>query len=242
MKIVCALVLLTLHSALYAQLPPGKAADVNFNGWYSYFGDHQIKGRWELHLENQWRRSDGGLKWQQNLFRPGVNYVLNEQVTITAGYGNILSWPYGDYPAPQRNLEHRLWEQVNFTQRFSRFRFGHRIRQEQRWIREYDAATHEPVRFRYQNRFRYMARVTIPTRGKWYGTFHDEIWFHMSPNKGARTFDQNRLYGALGRKLTRNNSLEAGYMYQAVAQRNGLVTEHNNTLMVSFISRMPFGR
>lgn len=241
MKIVRALAAIFLPCALYAQLPSQNVSDVNFHGWYSYFGDHQVKGRWELHLEEQWRRHDGGLKWQQNLVRPGVNYVLNENVTFTAGYGHILSWPYGDYPAAQRNLEHRLWEQVNVTQRFSRFRFAHRFRQEQRWIREYDTEG-DPVRFRYQNRFRYMGRVTIPTKGKWYSTFYDEIWFHISPNKGARTFDQNRAYAALGHKLSRNNSIEVGYMYQLLAQRNGVVTEHNHTLMVSFISKTPFGK
>ena len=213
----------------------------NFNGWYMYFGDHPIKGRWELHLENQWRRNDGILKWQQNLFRPGVNFALNERVTLTAGYANIVSWPYGEYAAPRRTLENRVWQQALVSHGAGKVRLQHRFREEQRWIREYEQ-NGGAKGWRYQNRFRYFVKLTAPVRGKWFSAFYEEIFLNIAPNKGARTFDQNRAYAAIGRRIGRRNSIEAGYLYQLVAQRNGLVTEHNHTLQIGWYSRLPFGR
>lgn len=232
---------LLLLPPTYAQLPQSRLSDPNFNGWYMYFGNHSIGGRWELHLENQWRRNDAILKWQQNLFRPGVSYVLNERVTLTAGYANILSWPYGDFPSRQRSAENRLWQQAAVTQRVGKVRLVHRFRQEQRWMREY-APGGDPLRWRYQNRFRYFAKATVPIQGRWFSAFYEEIFFNIAPNKGARAFDQNRAYAAIGRRVGRSNSFEVGYLYQFVAQRNGLVNEHNHTLQFGWFSRTPFKR
>lgn len=208
------------------------------HGWYMYFGDHPVKGRWELHLENQWRRHDGILRWQQNLFRPGVNYQVSERVSVTAGYAQIRTFPHGDYGPPRAFNENRLWQQAIVAQRFGRVRWQHRLRQEQRWVQ----SAAEPESWRYSNRFRYFGKGVIPLRGRWFGAVYDEIFWTFSPGPGRRSFDQNRAYAALGRRLGRHNSVEAGYLYQWVAQGNGRVFEHNHTLQIGFFSRAPFGR
>lgn len=215
--------------------------DTNFNSWLTYIGGHRIKGNWELHLEEHWRRSDAGLNWQQNLFRPGVNYVLNERVTLSGGYAHILSWPYGDNRAGLKFPEHRIWQQVAVTQPVRRVRLLHRFRPEQRWLRTFDAAG-DPSGWRYQNRLRYLGRVAIPLNNTWHLAAYDEIFINIAPNVGAHVFEQNRLYGAIGRKVGKTNSFELGYMYQLVRRRNGIVTEHNHTLQFTWFSRTSFTR
>lgn len=203
-----------------------------------YFGDHPVKGRWELHLEEQWRRHDGIFRWQQNLFRPGVNYQVTERVSLTAGYAHIRTYPYGDYPVPNAFNEHRPWQQMIVTQRFGRIRWQHRFRQEQRWIQS--AAT--PDVWRYSNRFRYFGKGVVPMKGRWFGAFYDEVFINLPPNLNVRKADQNRAYAAIGRRVGRHNSFELGYLYQVIAQGNGRVFEHNHTLQLGFFSRAPFGR
>ncbi|MEI9814379.1 MAG: DUF2490 domain-containing protein [Acidobacteriota bacterium] len=73
------------------------------------FGDHPIaKSKWGVHLEGQWRRTDLGLKWQQLLLRPGVNYQLTKNILLTGGYGFVESYPYGDFRNPAAAPEHRF--------------------------------------------------------------------------------------------------------------------------------------
>jgi hypothetical protein len=231
--------LLFLVPVLAAAQPGGPRVHTHqLNGWYMYFGDHPVKGRWELHLEEQWRRHDGILRWQQNLFRPGVNYQLTERVSLTAGYAHIRTYPYGDYTVPSAFNEHRPWQQVIVTQRFGRVRWQHRFRQEQRWVQS--AAMSDE--WRYRNRFRYFGKGVVPLKGRWFGAFYDEVFINLPPNAGSRKADQNRAYAAIGRRVGRHNSFEIGYLYQVIAQANGRVFEHNHTLQLGFFSRAPFGR
>ena len=77
-------------------LSQDRISTTNQHAWYSYFGDHPVSKRWELHLEGQWRRHDLGLKWQQLLLRQAVNFELNPSVVLTAGYGFVDTFRYGD--------------------------------------------------------------------------------------------------------------------------------------------------
>jgi Protein of unknown function (DUF2490) len=224
------------------------ATDDNANGWYMYFGDHPIaKTRWGIHLEGQWRRTDIGLKWQQLLLRPGVNYQWSKKVALTAGYGFIQTHRYGDYPAAAAFPEHRIFEQATITQRLTGLDFQNRLRFEQRNI---GTMTLQPngafqrTGWRYENRFRYMLRTNIPLKfagGKYYLGLYDEIFFNYGKNVARNVFDQNRAYVALGRNLAHQTRVEVGFMEQTLQQRSGLVFEHNHTLQVAIYSRLPFG-
>jgi hypothetical protein len=230
-----------LPGSALAQIPDRPVRDINANGWFMYFGDHPVKGRWEAHVEGQWRRHDVVNNWQQLLLRPGVNYQINEQLTLTGGYAFIETHRYGGYAAPFNTIEHRIWQQALVLQRGGRVRLQHRFRPEQRWIRP-SGNNWDNEQWRYQNRFRYLGKATVPLQGRWFGAFYDEIFLNIAPNIGARVFDQNRAYAAVGRRLGRHSSVEVGYLHQLVAQRNGLVTEHNHTLQFAVFSRIPFGR
>lgn len=217
---------------------PLVAADVtdhNAHGWYNYFGDHPLgESRWELHLEGQYRRHNVITQWQQLLLRPGINYKLNDRVTLTAGYCFVETHPYGDYPTGKTNFpEHRLWEQVAIKAKTGKVAWLTRLRFENRWL--------GGAAWRYENRFRGMERATIPLTAKTYFTAYDELWFFVPPYKAEQAFDQNRAYGALGFKLSPHWRFETGYMNQALLQRNGRVLESNHTLMLSVVTDAPFG-
>jgi hypothetical protein len=231
---------------LCGQTSTAKVQDHNFNGWYMYFGDHPLKGKWGLHLEGQWRRYEAITKPQQLLLRPAINYDLRPDVMFTLGYGYITSHRYGGYPAQFPAPEHRIFQQVLLKQNVGTAGFQHRYRIEQRWIgvmQESAGGGAGRAAWRLQNRFRYFFKGVVPLgKTQNFAAFYDEIFLGFGPNIGASIFDQNRAYAAFGRQLTGNNRIEIGYLNQLVAQRDGRILEVNHTLQVAWFSTVRFGK
>lgn len=221
-----------------------RQVDHNFHGWGMYFGDHPIgNSPWGVHLEGQWRRHDGFNQWQQLLLRPAVNYTINPHVRLTAGYGFIDTYVYGDFPMVRsRTPEHRLFEQVQFMYKTGKVAWSTRVRFENRWLGRLDPVTDEVAGFRYENRLRLSQRAAVPLSPNYYIAAYNEIKFYVKPYVSASALDQNRAYVALGRKFGPDWDFEAGYLHQPVWQRNGRVLESNHTMMFTITSRQKFGR
>lgn len=229
--------LLLLGQPLFAQ---PRVTDHNAHGWFNYFGDHPIgDSRWGVHLEGQWRRHDVVTRWQQLLLRPAVNYEVNEHLMLSVGYGFIRSFPYGDFPAPARSDEQRIWQQALLRYGSDGARWSTRIRLEQRFLDRIARKIGEP-KYRFEDRIRILQQVRIPVTGPMYATAYNEIWFYLAPYESNSAFDQNRAYGAIGWQIDEHWRAEAGYMNQAILQRSGAVLESNHTLMVSIVTNAPF--
>ncbi len=217
----------------------------NPNAWYNYFGDHPFKAgsKWGIHLEGQWRRHDLGVNWMQLLLRTGVNYDFNKNVQVTAGYGFINTYRYGEIPLAAATFpEHRLFQQVVLKQSLGKWSLSHRYRMEERFINEkrvpVPGGPNEFVRWRYENRFRYMFRIAHPIKGPWGIAIYDEPFLAFGHNVAANVFDQNRAYAAVTHTLGKASRLEIGYMNQVVQQRNGRIWEANHTLQVAVFSTL----
>jgi hypothetical protein len=91
------------------------------HAWVTYLGNHKLTDKLGIHTEYQWRRADGFKNWQQSLMRIGVDYYVNPTLSATAGYGWIVTYPYGEQPVGHEFQEHRIWEQVNMKSKFGRF-------------------------------------------------------------------------------------------------------------------------
>ena len=236
---------------LLSVLPPGNAAfgqtsaeDKNFNSWFNYFGDHQVSRRWGVHLETQVRRARGVLSWQQLLLRPAVNFTINKHVFLTAGYTFLYTWPYGDFPRPFKVPENALFEQIVFKHKLGRVGIQHRLREEQRFIGQFNAANDDIEGWQSRHRFRYFLRADVPLgsgpESRFGLAFYNEFFVQFGANHGSNILDQNRAYGAFTYKLSKNNRVEAGYMYQYIPLRNGFIVEHNHNLQFALFSSSPF--
>jgi len=208
-----------------------------------YFGDHPVSERWGVHLEGQWRRHDGPLQPQQLFFRPAVNYKVSNSLMLTAGYAFADTYRYGEFPAAARFPEHRLFQQVLTRQSVGKVNLSHRYRLEQRYIGQTLPGDQgaEVRDWRYENRFRYQLRGVIPLRSsEWYLAGYEEFFLNFGRNVAANVLDQNRIYGALGRKMGPAGNLELGYLNQIIQQRNGRVFESNHTLQIGWFSTFAF--
>ena len=107
------------------------------HAWVTYQGNHKLSPKIGLHTEYQWRRSDYFQHWQQSLLRVGLDYHIHQNAFISAGYGHIITYEYGDMPVNHQFNEHRIWEQFNQKNTLGRFEIQHRYRLEQRFLDNY---------------------------------------------------------------------------------------------------------
>ncbi len=212
-------------------------SDSSDNGWYTFNGDHRLSDQWGAHTEFQSRRHNIITDPQQLLVRVGANYYAGKRAMVTVGYGLIESYSAGRYFPEQR-----LYEQVQLRDHLGRVELTHRYRLEQRW--DELAGTSN---YLYLNRMRYMLRGTVPLQGptlesrELYFSAYEEIFIGFG-NNVPNIFDQNRAYAGLGYKLSKEASIEAGYMYQITQQRNRTVFQHNHTLVIGCSYNFDFRR
>lgn len=227
--------LVVLAAPVRAQAPtPPRRWDTNHNLWLCYFSDARLAGRWGLHTEFQYRRTNGLRDPQQYFYRVGANYYLAKDVLLTAGLAHLRSLPYGDYPDPGRTDERRIYQLVALTQHFGRLDLTHRYIQDQRWLQAEGEG-----RYLFQNRSRYRAQLKLAltgpklSPGTLYALASEEIFISYGRNVAANVFNQNRLYGGLGFQFTKALALEVSYLNQVLAHDDGVVVERNHTGQLS---------
>jgi hypothetical protein len=222
--------------------------DHNNINWLQSINTIGLNKQWSLHMEYQWRRSEGLKYWQQSLLRTGVNYKLNDIITAHFGYAWIETFPYGDYPVAANGTfpEHRIYEQISFRQPIKKWIISHRFRIEQRWLGRVKSGTtgdREIEEWFFLHRFRYQFRTQFPfyTKGdkQFYAAGADEIMIGAGKNSGVNIFDQNRIYLLIGFKLNKIATIEAGYINQTLQQgrriNNNTIMQRNNGVVLSLI-------
>jgi len=218
------------------------------NAWLSYLGNHKLSKKIGLHTEYQWRREDGFQNWQQSLLRIGFDYNLNSIFSISAGYGWIETFPYGDQPVLNEFTEHRIWQQSNQKNNvetaFKIFEIQHRYRFEQRFLETYTLSNANEViqgASIFRQRIRYRLMFLMPLNKKTmenntlFFNLNNEIFVGFGKGIGKNVFDQNRFNAALGWKFSPNFNLQFGYLNQYIIKTDGMKAERNHTLLFSTI-------
>jgi hypothetical protein len=239
---------LFLFSGLFLNAQVKRQYTNNTNGWFMYVGNHKLSDKWGLHLEAQWRRNEIILHNQQLLLRAGVNYHLNAQVALTAGYCYVITYPYGGLAAKAMFPENRIWEQLNMKTGIGAVEIINRFRLEQRYVNGpvLRDGSYVPGDAVYTNRVRWLNRYSVPFKGKTiedrsvYFSFYNEIYINFGKNVGYNIFDQNRAYLALGYKIPKLGRLEIGYLNQLIFRPDGIRVEQNHTLQVGLSSNFEF--
>ncbi len=237
--IVTTIVLLVCLNAAVAQ----RLADRNSIGWYAYTGNFKISDRFSINTEYQWRRTDFIKNWQQGLFRTGLNYALNKNVNIIAGYAHAYTYTYGDFPAAYNFPEHRLYEQLFIKNPIGPVLLTHRFMLEQRFVgRVTMPAGEKETDYNYVNRMRYRIRTQIPlhkssaAKKPWSFIVQDEIFIGFGKNVGANIFDQNRIGLLLNYRFSNLVQMEAGYINQTLQQGRNInnlpVFQYNNGFVI----------
>lgn len=225
------------HGFLFSQ----KEIVSNSNAWVMYFGNHRLSDKFGIHTEYQWRRANVFEHWQQSLLRLGLDFYATPSLQLTAGYGWIRSYQYGEQPIAHELNEHRIWQQAITKSSIGRFDLQHRYRLEQRFIENWitnSSAEWELHGYNFRQRVRYRLLLTVPISRKemkdntLFLSFYDELFVGFGKGIGKNILDQNRLYGALGWRFNSQLNIQLGYLNQFVVKRDGIKAERNHTLQV----------
>jgi hypothetical protein len=224
-----------------------RITDKNTIGWFNNFSTINFSSKWSGHMEYQWRRENIVKDRQQSLFRTGVNYRVNNKLTLRLGYAWIETFPYGDIPiqaAGKRFPEHRSFQMATITDNINGLDMSHRFMLEQRWVGRYtNAALSKPDDFLFLNRFRYMYRMQMAIGKKKiedktpYAAIYDEIFIGFGKNVNENVFDQNRLALLLGYRFNNKLRVEGGFLQQIVQLgrelNNRNVFQYNNGIIIN---------
>lgn len=197
--------------------------------WYMYFGMNTVSEHWSIHSEAQFRYYETPGNFNQMLLRTGMNYHIHPNAIATLGYAYIDTDPTFEEEALQNPsfngnqiLEHRIFQQFILKNKVGNVAFEHRYRLEQRFIKNTDLSRLGPDIKSTEHRARYRLQVTVPLNDTFFLNFYDEIFLNLQNN----VFGQNRLYGALGARLSNNTSVQFGYL------KNHFPTAHFDRLQI----------
>jgi hypothetical protein len=206
-----------------------------FTGWLAMFNTFKTGKRTSIHNDIQWRSSDEFQHTQTFLFRTGLNFQIKKNILITGGYAFIhnrrtTGIASGYLP------EHRIWEQLVLTHKLKTALVSHRFRLEQRFISSSIVQGNSIKKDGtvYANRFRYFIRDVLPFKKQ--ATFkkgvfvalQNEVFLNIgnTANVNGQLFDQNRLYLAVGYRLSPSFDLETGYLNQYSEGPNSSTNNH----------------
>ena len=180
--------------------------DDYLGNWLMYFGTHHLNDKYSIHYETQLRNYELTNNFFQLLPRVGLNYKIDDNSMVTAGYAFIPTQT--DFDEGWGNnmvTENRIWEQFILRNSIGNIKIRHRYRLEQRWVKNGNNTS-------YKNRARYMLSLKIPLSKKedypLFLSVYDEIFINIS----EEPFNQNRLYTALGYQFNTNANVQLGYL------------------------------
>lgn len=208
------IILLGLATLLVSQnLNAQETGQNKLGSWYMFFLNHRLNDKYSIHAETQLRFFEPASNFFQLLPRVGLNYHITSYSSVTAGYALI---PTSSYEKSEElrttSLEHRIWQQFFLKNFIDRVRINHRYRFEQQWI---EVSTNQSTTHIFRPRIRYQLTVQVPinndeiTDKTIFLSAYNEIFMRFNKDQ---LFDQNRLYFALGYKLNKNVSIQAGYL------------------------------
>lgn len=192
------------------------------NSWFTLLNRFQVTKKWSVSNELHERTGKFFETQGQFLFRPSIDYHLNNQVEFTLGYTFIHVSPYKPYSSPIAKNENNLWEQVVLKNSIGKVRFLHRFRQENRWIDHISSNNGEyKINGRdYANRFRYrfvlnvdVLKIKDSKKSIFFAAF-DELWFSQNDHLLPTDFSRNWIYLGLGYAFNPTTNIQAGYMHQ----------------------------
>ncbi|MEQ9301201.1 MAG: DUF2490 domain-containing protein [Cyclobacteriaceae bacterium] len=234
MNIWCLAILLMVTPALKAQVTEDYT-----DAWFLLLTDYKVNERWTLGNELHWRNVNFLKDKEQLLVRPYVDYHANENVTFSAGYTYIRSYPYRQEAFKITRPEHNVWEQVTLQHGSGKFTLSHRYRLEHRFqgvFRPDDSGQFEVDGYEFTNRFRYRFTLKHPIGEKYFLHIFDELWVKADDDFQNAHFDRNWLYLGLGRKLGTHSNVQIAYLHQMI-RLNALLYERHPTLQLTYQHR-----
>lgn len=203
------LLLLLLIASISKAGEPVKAP--NLRSWGTYLSQVKFSSSWGLSFELHERSNSFISEHGQFLFRPSLDYHLNNKLIFSVGYTYIHTEPLNQSKSFNEN---NLWEQLLVINQLKSLQLQNRFRLEQRWIQRFS----ERSIINYSNRLRYRlnAKINVINWGNKSVFFQafDELWFVIGNEIESFDFSRNWIYTGLGIDFSKTSNVHIGYLNQ----------------------------
>lgn len=236
--------LLLAAAQLYCTITFGQATQKQiFRNNYTWVGINSnlfLNKHWFIMADAHLKENDFFASRSFIFGRVGLGYQINNNLSVAAGYGNLLQAPSTPGWVTDAD-ESRIFEQLQLTTSYGKLKLLQRLRIEQRWQQKIinDQKTGDN---KYTNRFRYLLSATLPVFKKStlpQFTLSDELLLQSGAAVVYNPFDQNRIFIGIKQKIKNNLSFDAGYMRIFQQKNNGNSYTLSNTYRVFFYYTLP---
>ena len=210
--------------------PAAREVNNQQQSWFSINSTTRISNKLGIIADLHTRRTQFLDRPSFNFVRAGINYWVNENLTVAVGYGQMWvapSKPLWSYYAK----EHRIYQQVQLSTKVGKVTLLQRLRNEQRWQQKIvnDKFIHQ---YKFTNRVRYLLSATVPVfKNPKYPMLvvADELMVQVGKEILYNTFDQNRAFVGIKQTITKALSFDLGYMLVYQQKSSGYQYDRNNT-------------
>lgn len=176
-------------------------SEKNLGSWYVLYANHTISNNWSILTGFEERNYQAFQNYNLTLYSLATNYKVSKKTLTTLGYMYLDIDRTFDPDVDPNTKENRFYEQLLFKTKYFKIPFSHRIRVEQRFLNSMGIKTNI-------NRLRYRLKTNIPLNKKIYLTIGNESFINFK----GKLYPENRFTSAIGFKISKNISIEAGYL------------------------------
>jgi len=179
-------------------------AENKIGSWYMFNGSHKLSKKYTLKTSFHVRYYELIGEFQQEIYRLGLNYKVNNKFNFTIG--SVYSITDTSYKFSSPNLyEFRFYQDANLKDNWGNFLVTHRVRLAQLFKRQnFENKT--------SHRIRYGLFLKYPITKKLTSYAFNEIFINFAKN----TFGKNRTGFGVVRKLEKKLRLRLGYMFTKI--------------------------
>lgn len=235
-------ILLLVATANYGQTI--KTVNYINQTWVGYLNQTRLSKKWgiwaDLHLRTKESFVDN---FSQSIARLGLTYYVTDNTKLTFGYGYISNYP-GDNHTNITQPEHRLWQQVQWHNKYPRLRLMQWIRLEEKYKRKILDNDHLAPGYQYNWKLRYNFLLNIPLGKKAFapGTMsfvlNDELHINFGEEIVYNYFDQNRFFAGFSYHINASDNIQWGYMNQFQQLSGGNSYKMNNAVRVFYFHNL----
>lgn len=242
--------LVGLLGILLPNISSAQTKTSNNDVWFHYVGKNMLTKKLSFTLEATMRYANGLSEKQQYFIRPSVDYQFTKKFMGSIGYSHYNTYVYGSPALNKTDIpEDHVWVQGTFVHSKGKFKFTHRLRDENRFvgIPIKNGTDYAIDHYDYRNRLRYMFLMNYTLmkkedKVKLFGIFGDEVFLNIGSNAGKTFFNQNRIIGGLGYNIDKNQQIQLSYIHQNIWNYTNTFQESNPTVRISYITNFDFSK
>lgn len=186
--------------------------------WLAYNNQTRFSNKWgtwtDLHLRT---KEDFFTNFSQSIIRVGLTYYLTDDAKLTLGYAYVNHFP-ADNHSEISQPEHRIWQQVQWHNRYPKIRLMQWFRLEERFRRKIQDSAHLADAYHFNYRFRYNFFAQFPLSKRKFQpktlsfVVNDELHVNFGKQIVNNYFDQNRFFIGFAYQVNAHDNLQFGYL------------------------------